>query len=279
MERIRAIQLTNKGAFIARLRVKNSSGASITSSNILMGQSNTIDLNQYLSKFKDGDVITVGVVVMGGRDKTTTRKFIYRAGARKKAQIEISGSPLRNQLKFIGTNEAYNYHDLDDMDNPREINGINYQLYPNDSIAIVLEKSTEYKGAVTIPNTITFQRKKYVVTEINKLAFYNCDELTSLTIPASVCFIGDFVIKDCGMLTSLTIQSVIPPELDSHGFQEFYEKECTLTVPYGCTEFYKRAYYWMEFNRYSTYFDKSLEAELNGKISDILDELENKPKD
>lgn len=277
MERIRAFEVTNKSTITTLVYIQTESGVVIKSDNIPAGQSIVIDLNNYLSKIKDGD--TVFLVPQLGRGTTKkSQEFIYRAGALDKAIFEISRTRIQYQLKFIGTKETYDYHDLDDMDNPREINGINYQLYPNDSIAIVLEKSPKYKGEITIPNTITFQRKKYVVTEINRLAFYDCEELTSLTIPASVCFIGDFVIKDCRMLTSLTIQSVIPPKLDSHGFQEFYEKECTLTVPYGCTEFYKRAYYWMEFNRYSTYFDKSLETELNGKISDILDELENKPK-
>ena len=57
MEIIRAFELTNNGVFTARLLVRNNSGDVVSSKDIAAGKSATIDLNQHLNTFKDGDTI------------------------------------------------------------------------------------------------------------------------------------------------------------------------------------------------------------------------------
>lgn len=270
MEIIRAFELQNKGAFVARLKVKNSSGAVVTSPNIIMTKSATIDLNQYLNKFNDGDTITVGVEVVGGKNRTSTRQFIYRAGSLEKVIIEASGTTVNSKLKFVETKKAYDYHFLDDADNAHEINGINYLLCPNDSIAVVLEHSVGYKGAVKVPSTITYQKKKYVVTEIGNQAFGYCNELTSLTLPSSICFVGDFVfICDSGLKT-LRVETDTPPFVDSHGFQEFDNiDECILTVPLGSVDIYRKALYWEKFKNIKPYWNLPLIDRIDKEIAKI----------
>lgn len=269
MEIIRAIQLTNKGAFIARLKVFNTSG-NVKSKDILMNQSAIIDLNQYLNNFKDGELITVGVEVMGGKNKKSSREFIYRAGALEKAVFEASGTTLTSKLKFIETKKAYEYHFLDDQDNTHNINGINYLLCPKDSVAVVLEPSEEYKGAVKIPSTITYQKKKYVVTEIGNQAFGYCHELTSLTLPASICLICDFVFIEDFMLKSIRVENDTPPYVESHGFQEFDGIDsCTLSVPLGSVDDYKNAFGWEQFKNIKAYRTRRLLERLKGKLAQM----------
>ena len=182
----------------------------------------------------------MGVEVVAGRNRTSTREFIYRAGALEKAVFEASGTTLTSKLKFIETKKAYEYHFLDDQDNTHNINGINYLLCPKDSVAVVLEPSEEYKGAVKIPSTITYQKKKYVVTEIGNQAFGYCHELTSLTLPASICLIGDFVFIEDFMLKSIRVENDTPPYVESHGVQEFDNIDgCILSVPLGSVDDYK----------------------------------------
>ena len=62
-------------------------------------------------------------------------------------------------------------------------------------------------GNLIIPETVTFEGKTYIVTEISDGTFSNCEELTSVTIPNSINKIGSSVFRGCSNLTSVTIKS------------------------------------------------------------------------
>ena len=271
MEIIRAFELKNNGAFVARLRVKSSSGASITSSDILIRQSKVIDLNQYLDKINDGDTVWLEAVVVAGRNRTSTRKFIYRAGALEKAKFEISGTTLTSKLKFIEAKDAYDYHFLDDdIEKTNLINGINYHLCPKDSVALVVPRDDEYKGAIKIPSTIKHQGKKYVVTEIGNQAFGFCHELTSLTLPASICFLGDFVFIEDSKLKTIRVETDTPPYVESHGVQDFDNIDsCTLYVPLGSVEIYKNSFGWEQFKNIKAYWNRTLLDRIEKEIGKL----------
>lgn len=51
--------------------------------------------------------------------------------------------------------------------------------------------SLQYKGCVTIPESVSYDGKEYRVTGICTMAFKYCDSLTAVFIPASVIEIGD----------------------------------------------------------------------------------------
>ncbi len=66
---------------------------------------------------------------------------------------------------------------------------------------------TDYVGSggdITIPSTLW----NYPVTSIGYDAFYNCDNLTSITIPDSVTSIGRSAFSNCSNLTSITLPFV-----------------------------------------------------------------------
>lgn len=66
-----------------------------------------------------------------------------------------------------------------------------------------------YTGAVTIPQTVSFQGKDYTVTSIGEMAFFENIGLTSVTIPNSVTVIGDKAFNSCRSLTSIEIPSTV----------------------------------------------------------------------
>ena len=103
-----------------------------------------------------------------------------------------------------------------------EIDGIWYNLVPKTQTAEVAENpSGEYSGAIIIPEKVTYNGAEYIVTSIGKSAFYNCTDLTSVTIPESVTSIGDAAFCYCTGLTSFTI----PNSVKSIGAYAFYD--CT----------------------------------------------------
>lgn len=86
-----------------------------------------------------------------------------------------------------------------------EVNGIYYNLNSATKEAAVTYKgdsytNKDYSGSVNIPSTITCDDATYSVTSIEELTFFECSELTSVSIPNSVMSIGEFVFYGVNVL-------------------------------------------------------------------------------
>ena len=75
-----------------------------------------------------------------------------------------------------------------------------------------------YSGDIVVPSEITYNNVTCNVTSIGYEAFYDCDYLTSITIPNSVTSIGDRAFERCSGFTSITI----PNSVTSIGNYAFY---------------------------------------------------------
>ena len=64
-------------------------------------------------------------------------------------------------------------------------------------------------GALTIPDSVTFNDITYAVTSIGSYAFANCNSLTSVTIPNGVTSIGSYAFNSCYDLTSINIPNSV----------------------------------------------------------------------
>ena len=71
--------------------------------------------------------------------------------------------------------------------------------------------------SVVIPESVTYNGTTYSVTSIGERAFYECQSLTSITIPNSVTSIGGHAFVSCDSLTSITI----PESITSIGEEAF----------------------------------------------------------
>ena len=80
------------------------------------------------------------------------------------------------------------------------------------------------------------------VTEIGYYAFYECDSLTSVTIPDSVTTIGDSAFDRCYSLTSVTIPDSVTTIGDS-AFDECH-RLTSITIPDGVTSIGYWAFYY-----------------------------------
>jgi hypothetical protein len=123
-------------------------------------------------------------------------------------------------------------------------------------ISVIIPSSVTYIGeeafskcinlrAITIPDS---------VTSIMDGTFIGSG-LTSITIPGSVTSIGKDAFADCDSLTSMTILNPTPPSIPYNSKWRFWlspfrgvnKDVCTLHVPKGSVEAYRKAHGWEEF--------------------------------
>ena len=98
------------------------------------------------------------------------------------------------------------------------IDGIRYKL--KDGKATVIRQLIRIKTA-TIYEKVTYKNVEYTVTSISEKAFYDCDSLTSITIPDSVTSIGRYAFNGCSSLNSI----IIPDSVTNIGSNAFYDCE------------------------------------------------------
>ena len=65
-----------------------------------------------------------------------------------------------------------------------------------------------YSGDVAIPSSVAYQGRTYTVNEIGDMAFVNCPNLTSVTIPNTVTSFGDGAFSNTGLI-SITIPNSV----------------------------------------------------------------------
>ena len=94
------------------------------------------------------------------------------------------------------------------------VDGIYYKTNGNE--ATVTYRGSEpggyppmYSGVKIIPSTVTYKGITYPVTSIGYKAFYQCNEVTSVSIPNSVTSIGESAFYGCSGLPSVTIPNSV----------------------------------------------------------------------
>ena len=85
------------------------------------------------------------------------------------------------------------------------------------------------------------------VTNIGEEAFYGCLSLTDIAIPKSITKIGRYAFDRCDRLKKIRVNWRQPPSVYSDTFVEFNFDSCSLIVPRGSEELYKKTYPWSEF--------------------------------
>ncbi len=93
--------------------------------------------------------------------------------------------------------------------------GIYYYKLSNSTVAVQYfyyasaDNGVAYEGELTIPETVTHEGTTYRVTTINEYAFYECSNLTKVTIPESVTDIGPYSFYNCTSLEEATFPNTV----------------------------------------------------------------------
>jgi hypothetical protein len=87
-------------------------------------------------------------------------------------------------------------------------NGIYFIVY-DDGTAHVTWNPERYSGDVVIPASFTFEDKEYHTVSITDYAFYDCYDLTSVSLPYGLGIIGPMAFQYCVQLEEITIPETV----------------------------------------------------------------------
>lgn len=96
---------------------------------------------------------------------------------------------------------------------------------------------------VDIPVNVTYQNETYSVTSIENYAFYDCSNLTSITISNSVKSIGSYAFSGCTGLKVIYISASTPPSV-TYSFFAYVDR---FHVPCEALDSYQKADIWKDF--------------------------------
>lgn len=112
----------------------------------------------------------------------------------------------------------------------------------NREVAVTYKDSNykSYSDTVAVPSSVTYNGDTYRVTGIGERAFYNCDAMTSVTLPEGLTSIGEWAFYNCVGLTSVTL----PEGVTSIENRAFYACNylASVTLPEGLTRIGEEAF-------------------------------------
>ena len=154
------------------------------------------------------------------------------------------------------------------------INGIYYNLYYNSKTEAEVTWNNElirvfYTGDVVIPESVTYDDVVYSVTSIGYYAFYQCSNLTSVTIPDGVTSIADGAFYWCISLLDMFCYAENVPNLGNDAFNKSNIANATLHVPAGSVGAYQTASPWNGFKKIVALEEEAMDGDLNG--DDVVD--------
>lgn len=85
------------------------------------------------------------------------------------------------------------------------VDGIKYEIISKNNFEVTVASDNSYTGNLNIPEQIVFDGDFYTVTELAENAFYLCDEITGITLPATINKVDANAFFACKNLTSVDL--------------------------------------------------------------------------
>ena len=135
------------------------------------------------------------------------------------------------------------------------INITSFQIAPENTSFSYTDGVLIDLGQMMVKRCVISKTGSYIVPAdifyIDKSAFSNCTNLTSITFSESLNYIGARAFYNCNGLNSVYVKSIIPLDLGTSFtiFDGVNKERCTLYVPFGTKDKYLSASIWNSFSK------------------------------
>ena len=128
------------------------------------------------------------------------------------------------------------------------VDGMYYKVIGANMVGVTYKAGyNTYRGMVEIPENVTFRDVTYAVKTIEDKAFYDCQNLSYLTIPSSVEIIGAQAFHNCTALHTIVCYALNPPQLQYNSFDEEQYERVNVYVDLDYVLDYIYALFWENF--------------------------------
>ena len=128
-----------------------------------------------------------------------------------------------------GKQSIFNADDLKELQDkiieytPALINGVQYEL-DSDLTAIVCARAKKYAGEVVVPMRVEQEGNIYIVNRLGDMAFADCYDLTTITLPKSITEIGKDVFLGCENLQTIRVPQGMTDQFCQMGLEPWRDK-------------------------------------------------------
>lgn len=132
----------------------------------------------------------------------------FTSSAYSNATLYVPSSSLE---QYQQTSVWQNFSNIVGKDYDFEANGIYYIITGPNTASVTFKDRNyhSYSGSVNVPSTVIHDGTTYTVTAVGRGAFYQCPELTEVTLPNTITVIDYAAFYQCTALTSLTIPNSV----------------------------------------------------------------------
>ncbi len=122
-----------------------------------------------------------------------------------------------------------------------------YGLDYENNLAEVVKDQNRYKGDIVIKDLVEYKGQSFSVVAICRDAFYNCVDLTSVTIPHTMQDIDRYSFGNCSNLKDVYCYAQNPPSTKKDTFDGVNLKDVILHVPSSALIMYRSFSPWSSF--------------------------------